>query len=105
MVPSGNSIVDTEVPIKFEVIETTVTNAKFTKFANLTVNSTSQKFTIDTKAQSEVGSHFLAVKLTDRLGASCSYNVFNVIITNTAPYFLTPPALKDIKVQFNHAFT
>jgi len=41
------------------------------------------------------------VKLTDKLGATCTYPVYSVLVENTAPRFLAPPTLADKTVHFN----
>jgi hypothetical protein len=54
---------------------------------------------------SERGFHIISVKMTDPNGAYCVYEVFNVTILNTSPYFLSTPTFKDLEVQMNSHVT
>ncbi len=76
LVPSGNSIIDADVPIKLEVVETTVVTATLAKFASITVDSSALTFTVDTRGPKEMGQHSIGVKMTDSKGSTCTYNVY-----------------------------
>ena len=91
IVPAGNEIVDAEgdTVLYKNVVETTLPNQHWlTNFQHL-VNDRNT-FNITTNAFTEVGMHKIGIYLQDDKGAYCTYDVYSVLVTNTAPYFVNP---------------
>jgi hypothetical protein len=38
----------------------------------------------------EILSHKLSITLKDDKGSNCTYDVYNITVTNTVPYFINP---------------
>lgn len=70
------------------VIETTPAQIWLTNFMNLTNDR--DMFNITTNAFTEVGTHKIGIYLQDDKGAYCTHDVYSVLVTNTAPYFVNP---------------
>jgi hypothetical protein len=106
IMPTGNSFTDPDAlsmsdPITINLIETTILSSSQTKFADLRLDTSNFSMTVNTSGASEMGVHLISVNLTDISGAFCLFEVFNVTVINTSPYFLTSPILNDLEVHFN----
>jgi hypothetical protein len=80
--PAGYSIIDPEsnTPITWSLYETTIPSGALNIFASMVFDSTKTNIIIDSKSFREVGYHTVSLKLTDSLGATCTYPVYSVLV-------------------------